>query len=113
MISQIPAKMAISAIASANNEPLDWLTKEIANLLENDTEPEGIVVLAPYLSDALRFSLMHRLEARKIPARSHRSSRSLRDEPATQALLTIATLAHPQWSIKSPEFDVACPYAIY
>ncbi|HIE25475.1 MAG TPA: endonuclease domain-containing protein, partial [Anaerolineales bacterium] len=88
-------------------ELLDWLTEEIALLLEEGTEPEEIVVLAPYLSDALRFSLMHRLETRGIPVRSHRPSRSLRDEPATQALLTIAALAHPQWGIKPSEFDVA------
>ena len=88
-------------------ELLDWHTEEIALLLEEGTEPEEIVVLAPYLSDALRFSLMHRLETRGIPVRSHRPSRSLRDEPATQALLTIAALAHPQWGIKPSEFDVA------
>ncbi|MCF6277598.1 MAG: hypothetical protein L3J16_02470 [Anaerolineales bacterium] len=88
-------------------ELLDWLTEEIANLLEEGVEAQEIVVLAPYLSDALRFSLMHRLEAREIPVRSHRPSRSLRDEPATQALLTLAELAHPQWGITPSEFDVA------
>ncbi|MBT3321109.1 MAG: ATP-dependent helicase [Anaerolineae bacterium] len=88
-------------------ELLDWLTEEIALLIEGGTEPEEIVVLAPYLSDALRFSFMHRLETRGIPVRSHRPSRSLKDEAATQALLTIAALAHPQWGIKPSEFDVA------
>ncbi len=88
-------------------ELLDRLSDEIENLLENGIEPQEIVVLAPYLSDALRFSLMHRLEARGIPVRSHRPSRSLRDEPATQALLTLAELAHPQWGITPSEFDVA------
>ncbi len=88
-------------------ELLDWLTDEIASLLAEGIPPNEIVVLAPYLSDALRFSLMHRLEAREIPVRSHRPSRSLRDEPATQALLTLAALAHPQWGIKPSEFDVA------
>ncbi len=88
-------------------ELLDWLTEEIANLLEEGIPPSEIVVLAPYLSDALRFSLMHRLEARGIPIRSHRPSRSLRDEPATQSLLTLAALAHPQWGIRPSEFDVA------
>ncbi len=81
-------------------ELLDWLTDEISNLLEEGMEPAEIVVLAPYLSDALRFSLMHRLETRGIPVRSHRPSRSLRDEPATQSLLTLAALAHPQWGIQ-------------
>lgn len=88
-------------------ELLDWLTEEIATLLEEGLPPSEIVVLAPYLSDALRFSLMHRLKAREIPVRSHRPSRSLRDEPATQALLTLAALAHPQWGIRPSEFDVA------
>ncbi len=88
-------------------ELLDWLTDEITNLLEEGLPSSEIVVLAPYLSDALRFSLMHRLEARKIPVRSHRPSRSLRDEPATQSLLTLAALAHPQWGIRPSEFDVA------
>ncbi len=88
-------------------ELLDWLTEEISTLLEEGLPPSEIVVLAPYLSDALRFSLMHRLEARGIPIRSHRPSRSLRDEPATQSLLTLAALAHPQWGIRPSEFDVA------
>ncbi len=88
-------------------ELLDWLTEEIATLLDEGLPPSEIVVLAPYLSDALRFSLMHRLEAREIPVRSHRPSRSLRDEPATQSLLTLAALAHPQWGIRPSEFDVA------
>ncbi len=88
-------------------ELLDWLTEEISTLLDEGLPPSEIVVLAPYLSDALRFSLMHRLEARNIPVRSHRPSRSLRDEPATQSLLTLAALAHPQWGIRPSEFDVA------
>jgi very-short-patch-repair endonuclease len=88
-------------------ELLDWLTEEIATILDEGLPPSEIVVLAPYLSDALRFSLMHRLEAQNIPVRSHRPSRSLRDEPATQSLLTLAALAHPQWGIRPSEFDVA------
>ena len=68
--------------------------------------PGEIVVLAPFVSDALRFSLMDRLKKAQIPARSHRPSRSLRDEPATQALLTLAVLAHPGWGQKLSQFDL-------
>ena len=102
-------KGAVLQYADAHFYPelLDWLTEEIATLLKEGIEPSEIVVLAPYLSDALRFSLMHRLEVRGIPVRSHRPSRSLRDEPATQSLLTLAALAHPQWGIRPSEFDVA------
>jgi len=31
----------------------------------------------------------------------------LRDEPASHALITLAALAHPHWSIHPPKFDVA------
>ncbi len=74
--------------------------------------PSDIVILAPYLSDALRFSLMNRLQAAGIPVRSHRPSRSLRDEPASQALLTLAELAHPLWHIHPTRFDVAYAFML-
>ncbi|MEA3350700.1 MAG: hypothetical protein U9Q82_08785 [Chloroflexota bacterium] len=87
---------------------LDWVSNQIETLIDEEEVPAGeIVVLAPYLSDALRFSLTERLEARQIPAYSHRPSRSLRDEPATQTLLTLTALAHPQWGITPSQFDLA------
>ena len=89
-------------------ELLDSVVNEIESLTSNSQiSPSEIVILAPYLSDALRFSITHRLEARNIPWRSHRPSRSLRDEPASHALITLAALAHPHWSIHPPKFDVA------
>jgi superfamily I DNA/RNA helicase len=89
-------------------ELLDAVVAETKSLVENaGIPPAEIVVLSPYLSDALRFSVMNRLEAAGIPVRSHRPSRSLRDEPASQALLTLAALAHPEWNIHPPRFDVA------
>lgn len=87
---------------------LDWVADEIATLVREEGIPPGeIVVLAPFLSDALRFSLMNRLEQRGIPSRSHRPSRALRDEPATNCLLTLAALAHPAWGICPGRADVA------
>ncbi len=90
---------------------LDWVAGEIQRLVTEDgLAPSEIVVLAPYLSDSLRFSLSHRLDELGLPWRSHRPSRSLRDEPASHCLLTLAALAHPGWSIHPTKFDVA--YAI-
>jgi len=86
---------------------LDWVTDEIAGLVRDGVPPGEIVVLAPFLPDALRFSLMNRLQARDVPARSHRPSRALRDEPATRCLLTLAAIAHPAWDICPSPFDVA------
>jgi len=74
---------------------------------ESGVPPADIVIISPFLSDSLRFSVMNRLEAAGIPTRSHRPSRTLRDEPASQALLTLAALAHPEWNIHPPRFDVA------
>ncbi|MBN1146206.1 MAG: hypothetical protein JXA78_03045 [Anaerolineales bacterium] len=87
---------------------LDWVVDQIAWLVFEQGAPPGeVVVLAPFLSDALRFSLVERLGERGVPARSHRPSRSLREEPATQCLLTLSALAHPQWGLRPADFDVA------
>jgi superfamily I DNA/RNA helicase len=89
-------------------EMLDEVTGKIKSLIEeNGIPPSEIVVLAPYLSDALRFSITNRLEAAGIPWRSHRPSRSLRDEPASRTLLTLSALAHPQWNVHPTKFDMA------
>ena len=89
-------------------ELLDSIVGEVETLIvEQNTPPSEIVILAPYLSDALRFSITNRLEARGIPWRSHRPSRSLRDEPSSLALITLAMLGHPYWNIHPPKFDIA------
>jgi len=88
-------------------ELLDAIADETLNLLNEGISPSEVVIIAPYLSDSLRFSLTNRLDQLGIPWRSHRPSRSLRDEPASHALLTLAALAHPGWKIHPPKFDVA------
>lgn len=89
-------------------ELLDSVVAEVNALLSDSLlPPSQVVILTPYLSDALRFSITHRLEAKNIPWRSHRPSRSLRDEPASHALTTLAALTHPHWSVHPPKFDVA------
>ncbi|MFH1906831.1 MAG: UvrD-helicase domain-containing protein, partial [Chloroflexota bacterium] len=100
-------------------ELLDAIVTEIQRLLSEGLHPSSfilhpsdIVILAPYLSDALRFSLMTRLASAEIPVRSHRPSRSLRDEPASQALLTLACLAHPGWDIRPTRFDIAYAFML-
>jgi hypothetical protein len=88
-------------------EMLDWIADQIALLIiQEKAAPGEIAVLAPFLPDSLRFSLGNRLERLGIPARSHRPSRSLSEEPATRCLLTLAALAHPDWGICPSKFDV-------
>ncbi|MBK8615541.1 MAG: ATP-dependent helicase [Anaerolineales bacterium] len=88
-------------------EMLDKIVERIRSLIEdNGIPPSEIVVLAPFLSDALRFSITNRLEQAGVPWRSHRPSRSLRDEPASKTLLTLSALAHPQWDAQPSKFDM-------
>lgn len=87
---------------------LDWVAETIDGLVNVDGIPaREIVVLAPFLSDALRFSLGQKLDARGIASVSHRPSRALRDEPSARCLLVLTALAHPQWGYRPPPADVA------
>jgi hypothetical protein len=86
---------------------LDWAADEIARLVHQESvPPDEIVVLAPFLSDALRFSMSYKLEQRGVGAWSHRPSRALREEPAARCLLTLAALAHPKWESRPHKQDV-------
>jgi len=81
-------------------EMIQWIGARIYSLIRDEgILPGEIVILAPFVSDSLRFSLMAELEKRTITVRSHRPSRTLRDEPATRCLLTLARLAHPEWEL--------------
>lgn len=87
---------------------LDWITNKIIALINDEgVAPKDIVVLAPFLSDSLRFSIVNRLENKNIAVKTHRPSRSLREEPATFCLLTLASIAHPEWGSVPTKFDVA------
>lgn len=89
-----------------HTQMLDWAADSAASLVHaHGVKPGEIVMLAPVLSDSLRFALVSRLEARGIPTYSLRPSRPLHDEPAARALLTLAKLAHPQWAF-SPVYAI-------
>lgn len=96
-------------------EMIESVCQEIYSLIETgQVKPGEIVILAPYISDSLRFSVMSRLETLGILAQSHRPSRSLKDEPATSCLIALTKLAHPQWKISCshPEISQALMVAI-
>ncbi len=88
-------------------EMIEDVCQQVYQLItENRVSPDEITIIAPFISDALRFLLINRMEQLGIPARSHRPSRSLRDEPATQCLLTWAKLAHPHWNMPVFQHEV-------
>ncbi len=88
-------------------EMVDQVCEVIKELVQkNGVAPQDIAVLAPFVSDSLRFSLMNRLEEASIPVRSHRPSRSLYDEPAARSLITLAKLAHPHWNLRPSREEI-------
>jgi hypothetical protein len=85
---------------------LDWVVDKIAELQQDGVPPEEIVVLAPFVSDALRFAFTDRMTARGLPVQSHRPSRPLSEEPPAKTMLTLARLAFPHWQLLPDPFDV-------
>lgn len=88
-------------------EMVNWVTEKIQTLIEEGTPPGEIVVLAPFMPDVLRFALSNQLNKLNIPNQSHRPSRPLRDEPATQTMLTLASIAFPSWNLLPKRIDLA------
>ena len=92
---------------------LEWVAQQITDLVQKqNVSPADIVILAPFLGDALRFALEDRLSRHAIRTRSLRPSRSLNEEAVTRGLITLATLAHPQWQSVPPQSDVAQAIAL-
>lgn len=92
---------------------VQWAVQEIARLVHDEGTPPGeIVVLAPFVSDALRFSLQTGLAEANITLTTHRPSRALESEPAARSLLTLACLAHPHWGIRPAPADVTLALAL-
>jgi hypothetical protein len=114
--SLLTASLEVKTLSTENFEPdfldavsvnfypyypqmITWVAGKIKELVESGTSPDEIVVLAPFLSDSLRFLLSSELGNHHIDSTSHRPSRALRDEPVTRCLLTLSALAHPDWKI--------------
>ena len=90
-----------------HTQMLDNVSENISGLIHKENiSPEEIVIVAPYLSDSLCFSLTDRLRKEDVPVRTYRPSRPLRDEPVIRCLLTFASLAHPSWNIIPSKFEV-------
>ncbi|MCB9458092.1 MAG: AAA family ATPase [Anaerolineaceae bacterium] len=107
--SDADARDAIAYAPDINYQPqmIAWAAEHIASLVHDQGVPASeIVIMAPYMPDALRFSLQRELDAQQVPHRSHRPSRALREETASRTLLTLARLAHPHWNLPPNKFDV-------
>jgi hypothetical protein len=88
-------------------EMIDSACSTINELINEKSEsPTEIVILAPYLSDALLFSLSSKLAEYQINSYSARPSRPLVKEPVVGCLLTLAKLAHPLWDLPISQYEV-------
>ena len=102
-----------SALVTPDEKPkyfpsmVTWVADQIADLINQGLPPSEIVILAPFMPDVLRFSLSNRLDELHIPNQSHRPSRPLRDEPATQTMLTLAKIAFPAWDMLPERINLA------
>jgi hypothetical protein len=91
-----------------HTDMLAYVVDEVERLLvDRRASPGEIAIVAPFVDDALRFSLVTELEQRRVPVRTHRPSRALREEPVVLCLLTLAQLGHPHWELRPPRGDVA------
>ncbi len=87
---------------------LDWVAGEIASLVNEQGVPPGRSLCWRRTSRTpCVFPCPSAWRQSGIPVRSHRPSRSLREEPAARCLLTLACLAHPSWGIHPARFDLA------
>ena len=92
---------------------LDAAVAETSRLMhEQGISPDQIAILAPYLSDRLRFGLTERLSRLNIPARVLRPSRSLQEDAFTGCLINLARLAHPAWELDVVKADFTQMLAI-
>lgn len=76
---------------------INKIVADIEALTQTGINPGEIAILAPFVSNSLRFQIQQRLEQKNIKIVSHRPSRSLREEPITHGLITWIKLAFPEW----------------
>ena len=88
-------------------EMLEATGRRVKTLIETGTEPEDIVVLAPFLSDTLRHELSNLLTRLEVPFSLRRPSRPLSKEPAVKALLALSAVGHPTWRVQLSTGDLA------
>ncbi|MEA3408679.1 MAG: hypothetical protein U9R48_11505 [Chloroflexota bacterium] len=91
-----------------------WMTERVAMLVEKGVAPADIAIVAPYVSEVMRFAIEEELCKRDVDIYLLRPSTPLRDDPVVRGLLVLALLAHPQWDIHiqgqayvPPQEDVA------
>ena len=84
-----------------------WVADRVLDLVEDGVQPAEIVVIAPFMSDALKFSLQTAFQDKGVPSTTHRPSRPLHSDQAARSMLTLAAIAHPHWNMSLSATDIA------
>jgi hypothetical protein len=88
-------------------EMLEGVAEQVQDVIRRGAAPEDVVVVAPFLSDTVRYTLSNALDALGIPYLLRRPSRPLSKEPAVRALLALTAVGHPGWKVQLDVRDVA------
>ncbi|MFO7918549.1 MAG: hypothetical protein R6V13_10765 [Anaerolineae bacterium] len=91
-----------------------WVAERVAALVEEGVAPADIAIVAPYVSEVMRFAIEEELRQSEVEVYLLRPSTPLRDDPVVRGLLVLTLLAHPEWAIRiqgqgysPPQEDVA------
>jgi len=79
---------------------VNWIIERVVALVEDGTSPSDIAIIAPYVSEVMRFAIEDGLRQHDIAIYLLRPSTMMRDDPVVRALLVLALLAHPDWEIE-------------
>ncbi len=78
-----------------------WVADTVAELVtERGVAPERIALIAPYVSEVMRFTLSEELAQRGLHLALLRPSMPLNEHPVVRAALTLTRLAHPDYSVR-------------
>lgn len=94
VVKQVTSRYWIAMVRGA--------VRECAALLADGVPADQIALIAPYVSEVMRFAIAEECRAKAIPLRLLRPSSALRDDPIVRGLLVLVLLAHPHWEIALP-----------
>ena len=77
-----------------------WAADQVSGLIQSGVPAGEIALVAPYVSEVMRFTIEEELASRGIAMHLLRPSTPLRENPVIRALLVLCVLAHPQWEIE-------------
>lgn len=86
-----------------------WVAERVAALVEEGVAPAEIAIVAPYVSEVMRFVIEEELRRSEVDVYLLRPSTALRDDPVVRGLLVLTLLAHPEWNIRIQGQDYVPP----